>query len=70
MLTDTTMKKHTKNGLINYSQYSSIYQAVGLEEPEIGICGPGTESVNGVCQVIKAENLRERRWRLPNCNSS
>ena len=43
----------------NYSQYSSIYQAVGLEEPEFGICGPGTESVNGVCQVIKAEEPEE-----------
>ncbi len=44
----------------NYSQYSSIYQAVGLEEPEIGICGPGTESVNGVCQVIKADEPEEK----------
>ncbi|MDC0388122.1 hypothetical protein OAM17_02120, partial [Nitrosopumilus sp.] len=43
----------------NYSQYSTIYQAVGLEEPEFGICGPGTESVNGVCQVIKAAEPEE-----------
>ena len=40
----------------NYSQYSSIYQAVGLTEPvsEQKInCGPGTEEVNGTCQVIQ-----------------
>ena len=40
----------------NYSQYSSIYQAVGLTEPvsEQKInCGPGTEEVNGICQVIQ-----------------
>ncbi|MBT7252142.1 MAG: pentapeptide repeat-containing protein, partial [Candidatus Nitrosopelagicus sp.] len=60
----------------NYPQYSSIYQAVGLDAPvaeqinepeyvpepvftpepvmeqEVN-CGPGTESVNGVCQVIQ-----------------
>ena len=57
----------------NYSQYSSIYEAVGLEEPVIEItpeptaeytsvptvsepnCGTGTESVNGICQVIQTE---------------
>jgi len=47
----------------NYLQYSSIYEAVGLEEPvteqpvtEVQsriTCGPGTESVNGVCQVVQ-----------------
>ena len=60
----------------NYSQYNSIYQAVGLEEPiveqinepeyvpeqvftpepvmeqEVN-CGTGTESVNGICQVVQ-----------------
>ena len=37
----------------NYSQYSSIYQAVGLEEPEFGICGPGTLlNPDGVCSVV------------------
>ncbi|MDB4839931.1 hypothetical protein OAH75_01255, partial [Nitrosopumilus sp.] len=43
----------------NYSQYSSIYEAVGLDEPEFGICGPGTESVNGVCQVIQTTEPEE-----------
>jgi hypothetical protein len=60
----------------NYSQYSSIYQAVGLEKPiavveQVAVveseytpepiaevastpnCGAGTESVNGICQVIQ-----------------
>ena len=37
----------------NYSQYSSIYEAVGLEEPEFGICGPGTLlNSDGVCSVV------------------
>ncbi|MDC0208372.1 hypothetical protein OAJ90_01920, partial [Nitrosopumilus sp.] len=40
----------------NYSQYSSIYQAVGLEEPEFGICGPGTLlNPDGVCSVVVEE---------------
>jgi plastocyanin len=64
----------------NYSQYSSIYQAVGLAEPVAVVepvvvvkpvveyipeptvevastpnCGTGTESVNGVCQVIQTK---------------
>ena len=62
----------------NYSQYNSIYEAVGLEEPVIEQinepeyiaepeyipepvmeqevnCGTGTESVNGVCEVIQTE---------------
>jgi len=42
----------------NYPQYSSIYQAVGLEEsisePEPP-CGAGTELVNDICQVIKTD---------------
>ena len=61
-----------------YSQYNSIYQAVGLEEqiveqinepeyvtepvftPEPVMeqevnCGTGTESVNGICQVLQTE---------------
>ena len=29
----------------NYSQYSSIYEAVGLAEPEFGICGEGTKLI-------------------------
>ena len=42
----------------NYSEYSSIYEAVGLEEPKvtvsepkIGQCGPGTKLINGKCEV-------------------
>ncbi len=37
----------------NYSQYSSIYEAVGLEEPEFGICGEGTKLIDGVCTIIQ-----------------
>ena len=44
----------------NYSQYSSIYQAVGLEEPEIGICGPGTLlNPDGVCEIIVTESIEK-----------
>ena len=52
----------------NYSQYSSIYEAVGLEElvvapisePVVEVtsipkCGSGTEDVNGICQVVQTE---------------
>jgi hypothetical protein len=62
----------------NYSQYSSIYEAVGLEKPvavveQVAVveseytpepiaevastpnCGAGTESVNGICQVIQTK---------------
>ena len=42
----------------NYSEYTSIYQAVGLEEPsdeevvdKIGECGPGTKLVDGKCEL-------------------
>jgi len=35
----------------NFPQYSSIFEAVGLPEPEIGICGQGTGLVNGVCTI-------------------
>ena len=43
----------------NYSEYDSIYQAVGLEEPvvkepEIGECGDGTILVNGICSPEKS----------------
>ena len=55
----------------NYSEYSSIYQAVGLEapevvepevtepivkEPEFGECGEGTDLVNDECVVIEKSN--------------
>ena len=47
----------------NYPEYSSIYQAVGLEEPEvedpepqIGQCGPGTELVDGKCELVDESN--------------
>ncbi len=43
-----------------YPEYESIYQAVGLEEPQepkpkekkYGICGPGTKLIEGVCTVV------------------
>jgi len=43
----------------NYPEYSSIYEAVGLEEPvikepEFGECGVGTKLIDGVCTVVKA----------------
>ena len=41
----------------NYSEYSSIYEAVGLEpavkERQFGICGPGTKLIDGVCTIIE-----------------
>ena len=48
----------------NYPEYSSIYQAVGLEEPveeedpepQIGQCGPGTELVEGKCELVSQGN--------------
>ncbi len=47
----------------NYPEYSSIYQAVGLEEPvedpkpepQIGQCGPGTELIDGKCELVQSE---------------
>ena len=44
----------------NYSQYSSIYQAVGLEEPEFGICGEGTKLIDGICTII--EKTIQKPW--------
>ena len=44
----------------NYSQYSSIYEAVGLEEPEFGICGDGTKLIDGICTIIK--KINEKPW--------
>ncbi len=44
----------------NYSQYSSIYEAVGLEEPEFGICGDGTKLIDGVCTII--EKTVQKPW--------
>jgi len=40
----------------NYPEYSSIYEAVGLEEPvikelEFGECGVGTKLIDGFCEV-------------------
>ena len=42
----------------NYSEYDSIYQAVGLEEPKpvekkFGICGPGTKLIDGICTIVE-----------------
>jgi hypothetical protein len=44
----------------NYLQYSSIYEAVGLEEPEFGLCGDGTKLINGVCTIV--EKIIEKPW--------
>ena len=44
----------------NYSQYSSIYEAIGLEEPEFGICGEGTKLIDGVCTII--EKTFQKPW--------
>jgi titin len=37
----------------------TIYEAVGLPEPDVGICGPGTKFVNGVCKVDKTTSQKE-----------
>ncbi len=41
----------------NYPEYSSIYEAVGLEEPiieepEFGECGEGTKLIDGKCTIV------------------
>ncbi|MCH7758223.1 MAG: hypothetical protein IIA19_07125 [Thaumarchaeota archaeon] len=41
----------------NFPEYDSIYEAVGLDEPEviepeIGECGPGTDLIDGICELI------------------
>jgi len=55
----------------NYSEYSSIYQAVGLEnpeeempepvieEPEFGECGEGTRLVDGICSILEEPEFGE-----------
>jgi len=45
----------------NYPEYSSIYEAVGLEEPvikepEFGECGVGTKLIDGVCEVVETSS--------------
>ena len=47
----------------NYSQYSSIYEAVGLEEPEFGICGEGTKLIDGVCTIIQ-KTIQKPWWQF------
>jgi len=37
----------------NFPEYGSIYEAVGLPEPPIGICGEGTSLVSGVCTITE-----------------
>ena len=44
-----------------YPQYSSIYEAVGLEEPiivepEFGECGEGTKLIDGKCTVVETKS--------------
>jgi hypothetical protein len=41
----------------NFSEYNSIFEAVGLDKPEIievefGECGPGTDLIDGICELI------------------
>jgi hypothetical protein len=41
----------------NFPEYDSIHEAVGLQEsemtePEIGECGPGTDLIDGKCELI------------------
>ena len=45
----------------NFPEYNSIYDAVGLDEPEviepeIGECGPGTDRIDGICELIDQPN--------------
>ena len=45
----------------NYPEYSSIYEAVGLEEPvikepEFGECGVGTKLIDEVCEVVETSS--------------
>ena len=47
----------------NYSHYSSIYEAVGLEEPEFGICGEGTKLIDGVCTIIQ-KTIQKPWWQF------
>ena len=47
----------------NYSQYSSIYEAVGLDEPEFGICGEGTKLIDGVCTIIQ-KTIQKPWWQF------
>jgi hypothetical protein len=47
----------------NYSQYYSIYEAVGLEEPEFGICGEGTKLIDGVCTIIQ-KTIQKPWWQF------
>lgn len=47
----------------NFSEYDSIYQAVGLEEPKVeekkfGICGPGTKLIDGVCTIVERSSVK------------
>ena len=50
----------------NYSEYDSIYQAVGLEEPAVeiveekkfGFCGTGTKLIDGICTIVEISNLK------------
>ena len=49
----------------NYSEYDSIYQAVGLEEPTVvveekkfGFCGTGTKLIDEVCTIIEMPKVK------------
>ncbi|NWJ29145.1 hypothetical protein HX848_07185 [Marine Group I thaumarchaeote] len=45
----------------NYPEYSSIYEAIGLEEPiieepEFGECGEGTKLIDGKCTIVAIQS--------------
>jgi hypothetical protein len=50
----------------NYSEYDSIYQAVGLEAPAVeiveekkfGFCGTGTKLIDGICTIVEKPNVK------------
>lgn len=61
----------------NFPEYSSIYEAVGLdepktdtpktdtpktEEPKFGICGSGTKLIDGICTIIDMPKPKLKPW--------
>jgi len=61
----------------NFPEYSSIYEAVGLDEPKtdtpktdtpktdkpkFGICGSGTKLIDGVCTIIDMPKPKLKPW--------
>ena len=58
--TDSTFKSWFDK---NYPQYDSIYEAVGLPEPEEQVCGEGTKLVDGRC-VLEDKPKPKPWWRF------